>query len=102
MVSSEGISAGWVYPRVCGATRPGYNAPLPDEGLSPRVRGHPAQKVAEQNIPRSIPACAGPPTVPSAVIMVRRVYPRVCGATGDVGLFPDLLKGLSPRVRGHQ
>ena len=33
---------GWVYPRVCGATRGVHGAQPLTQGLSPRVRGNPA------------------------------------------------------------
>ena len=51
-----------VYPRVCGGTG-GYE--LSDDGnvgLSPRVRGNPAEPAERRGEVRSIPACAGEPS----------------------------------------
>ena len=52
-----------VYPRVCGGTRPAATNPSTRYGLSPRVRGNRALKIHGQGIYRSIPACAGEPSV---------------------------------------
>ena len=71
----------WVYPRVCGAThRIGVRCEHL-QGLSPRVRGHQARRVDRHAPLRSIPACAGPPSVTTSACRVSSVYPRVCGAT---------------------
>ena len=51
---------------------------------------------------RSIPACAGEPIFPRAVIALHRVYPRVCGGTGLWFLLRTFFSGLSPRVRGNR
>ena len=90
-----------VYPRVCGGTprRPAH--PLALAGLSPRVRGNPAPPGAPACACGSIPACAGEPRPPSRGSRPRRVYPRVCGGTENVVLFPARGTGLSPRVRGN-
>ena len=50
-----------VYPRVCGATRNYANPSVCNDGLSPRVRGNPSNKIAYMLKYRSIPACAGQP-----------------------------------------
>ena len=89
------------YPRVCGATRPHRRTERPAEGLSPRVRGHPIIIGALVAILGSIPACAGPPTRGRGLSRTRKVYPRVCGATGKGQCRPCRAAGLSPRVRGH-
>ena len=90
-----------VYPRVCGGTiAPGAVILMP-LGLSPRVRGNrriPAEQFA---CARSIPACAGEPGRPRGCQGRRRVYPRVCGGTGGVGVSKTAEEGLSPRVRGN-
>ena len=71
------------------------------KGLSPRVRGN-RRRVREAHwTARSIPACAGEPPESPAHLVLRKVYPRVCGGTllaiAGVGAF----HGLSPRVRGN-
>ena len=51
---------------------------------------------------RSIPACAGEPTISTAGIRRKAVYPRVCGGTltSAPTFWPAM--GLSPRVRGNR
>ena len=90
-----------VYPRVCGVT---YNAATGSArccGLSPRVRGHLSCPRPSQGRSGSIPACAGSPGKATGVGGSSRVYPRVCGVTGNSFEPDDDLPGLSPRVRGH-
>ena len=50
---------------------------------------------------RSIPACAGEPSVKPANCMVMTVYPRVCGGTSTAWTTRIAPAGLSPRVRGN-
>ena len=50
-----------VYPRVCGGTIPQSINAVIVLGLSPRVRGNPLRRIAQQHLRRSIPACAGEP-----------------------------------------
>ena len=50
---------------------------------------------------RSIPACAGAPSVEPSGIRKTTVYPRVCGGTVAGMGNAEELRGLSPRVRGH-
>ena len=72
------------------------------EGLSPRVRGNPdliAERLARQ---RSIPARAGEPHVTLFIPPESEVYPRACGGTFAVPLYPLSSSGLSPRVRGNR
>ena len=91
----------WVYPRVCGGTRFRFRPVWHLTGLSPRVRGNPTPRQPGIIIPRSIPACAGEPTVYPARGVQQTVYPRVCGGTP---VDPDgsvAKTGLSPRVRGN-
>ena len=59
---AEGVGAGVkVYPRVCGGTRMLAVCIARPEGLSPRVRGNPAERRHQRAVSRSIPACAGEP-----------------------------------------
>ena len=60
-----------VYPRVCGGTLLADRIAVVSPGLSPRVRGNPAESRLPQKLPGSIPACAGEPLclpLPSAVL----------------------------------
>ena len=70
-----------VYPRVCGGTAGTLHAGLHLLGLSPRVRGNPAEIEQGRHILRSIPACAGEPVIRPSRRGQKRVYPRVCGGT---------------------
>ena len=91
-----------VYPRVCGGT---VTAPGPTSGwagLSPRVRGNRSGSMPRSSTGRSIPACAGEPTVPLRPARTGGVYPRVCGGTDDGNPDPFDQEGLSPRVRGNR
>ena len=91
-----------VYPRVCGGTMCRIGSPPPSSGLSPRVRGNQMQVPVSPSALRSIPACAGEPTLPSTVLSQCTVYPRVCGGTSWLETKTRFLHGLSPRVRGNQ
>ena len=90
-----------VYPRVCGGTFELVLHPRLAEGLSPRVRGNPAQARSENRVPRSIPACAGEPPCPLRQHGLCAVYPRVCGGTPEPCKPITTNRGLSPRVRGN-
>ena len=91
-----------VYPRVCGGTKTGCELVSPTAGLSPRVRGNPREGVVRSRRIGSIPACAGEPCMPMLSIGTLRVYPRVCGGTGNSGGYKIVVPGLSPRVRGNR
>ena len=111
----------WVYPRVCGGTLPRNRGLTPLPGLSPRVRGNPAEGTSIFKGARSIPACAGEPCMRklshgryrvyprvcggtaarSSRRQARRVYPRVCGGTARPAWMTSGHTGLSPRVRGN-
>ena len=91
-----------VYPRVCGGTILEVVDVGTYAGLSPRVRGNPIRHMVHQLLLRSIPACAGEPSVPAELKAPLAVYPRVCGGTVAQRLYVLLLAGLSPRVRGNQ
>ena len=70
-----------VYPRVC--------------------RGNLVLLLPSSSPGRSIPACAGEPHNISALLLLLRVYPRVCGGTNASEPWRVATCGLSPRVRGE-
>ena len=86
---------------MCGGTSRSKSPARISTGLSPRVRGNPADLYAKWIRERSIPACAGEPQPARTIASGQKVYPRVCGGT-QAG-FSDryVIKGLSPRVRGN-
>ncbi len=90
-----------VYPRMCGGTRPERTGRSAHRGLSPHVRGNRKRQRGEAIPPRSIPACAGEPSVVASGNPGARVYPRMCGGTGPGGLGWQFAAGLSPHVRGN-
>ena len=77
-----------VYPRVCGGTGHCGLDGGDCGGLSPRVRGNPADSTHALNAQGSIPACAGEPRRGFPLSTAARVYPRVCGGTGHLGRYP--------------
>ncbi len=91
-----------VYPRGCGATARFATRLSAWEGLSPRVRGHPAVYDGGQGDKGSIPAGAGSPHQRPACRQTQRVYPRGCGVTARGTGGGSNREGLSPRVRGHR
>ena len=90
-----------VYPRVCGGTMPRTMSPLPEPGLSPRVRGNQTLRCRAWLRGGSIPACAGEPLRVDNKAVSLGVYPRVCGGTGAARWRGCVAWGLSPRVRGN-
>ena len=86
---------------MCGGTGQGGHGRGQHQGLSPRVRGNRVREIAQLIGGRSIPACAGEPSMTRHRPAAARVYPRVCGGT----MRPDARwrrpSGLSPRVRGN-
>ena len=90
-----------VYPRVCGGTNDIGGKIRGAVGLSPRVRGNPGSTNQEEEMPGSIPACAGEPVEGRCRRVWRWVYPRVCGGTAFAICARLLARGLSPRVRGN-
>ena len=86
---------------MCGGTAAAV-IPYPGRrGLSPRVRGNPADTGKKGCPGRSIPACAGEPRPARAFHGRQRVYPRVCGGTQLTVPAQRIYRGLSPRVRGN-
>ena len=100
-VTSRGHRSGpRVYPRGCGgAAFPLARADL-NRGLSPRVRGSPAQNVKRGRLRGSIPAGAGEPGSLIFTFASFRVYPRGCGGASATRSDGATSRGLSPRVRG--
>ena len=90
-----------VYPRECGGTGPPARTCFQAAGLSPRVRGNPPDVSGRAHGGGSIPASAGEPAARSSRPRPTAVYPRECGGTFTPGESPDLVEGLSPRVRGN-
>ena len=101
LVHSTSVLAWAVYPRVCGGTSWTLGGIASSLGLSPRVRGNRLRRSRVRVGRRSIPACAGEPSLRLSAFPARRVYPRVCGGTlrEDSGRARGW--GLSPRVRGN-
>ena len=91
-----------VYPRVCGGTVDRVDGSAWIAGLSPRVRGNPAELVDRGVDHGSIPACAGEPRPIRSTTTTIGVYPRVCGGTSIINGMPIHNLGLSPRVRGNR
>ena len=90
-----------VYPRVCGGTMKISTPEYSKLGLSPRVRGNHNYVLGDRIPNGSIPACAGEPDNPGVCCNLNRVYPRVCGGTGQPWRMLQPEPGLSPRVRGN-
>ena len=70
-----------VYPRGCGATRETLCSGSRARGLSPRMRGYPADGRDPPRHHGSIPADAGLPARGATLARRAGVYPRGCGAT---------------------
>ena len=95
------VALAGVYPRVCGGTAVQGDYEGANGGLSPRVRGNPRPARCPPTAPRSIPACAGEPSVILIIGFAITVYPRVCGGTLWRTPTRNTRRGLSPRVRGN-
>ena len=100
-VQTERALTHTVYPRVCGGTYSTTTRRRVFWGLSPRVRGNHFGKLVGIGRQRSIPACAGEPSLRTISRRSAAVYPRVCGGTSVPALAPVVPTGLSPRVRGN-
>ena len=87
---------------MCGGTEEQQAWQEYQEGLSPRVRGNQSLCARITAYCRSIPACAGEPTIHNTIWKVGKVYPRVCGGTTQQNQQQQINSGLSPRVRGNR
>ena len=70
-------------------------------GLSPRLRGNRFKPVSREAKSRSIPAPAGEPPTRRPARSRSPVYPRACGGTVCVAVYPADVRGLSPRHAGE-
>ena len=93
---------GKVYPRVRGGTRSRAERQPSVCGLSPRARGNPESIRPTNPKSRSIPACAGEPSLFRPVNASQTVYPRVRGGTATRIEYRGRVQGLSPRARGNR
>ena len=91
-----------VYPRECGGTTENASSAKYATGLSPRVRGNPRPRRRGAPQRGSIPASAGEPDGSGTMSSLAKVYPRECGGTQAGVARTELLRGLSPRVRGNR
>ena len=91
----------WVYPRACGATATRIFTTRSATGLSPRMRGNRGRLSSSGLSARSIPAHAGQPRSNPLDRQRRWVYPRACGATGELRKIQHRIDGPSPRMRGN-
>ena len=87
-------------PACAGGAGAGVGPELAACGLSPRVRGSRGGGRRSDRDQGSIPACAGEPLGPDPGAASIRVYPRVCGGAAVPMTLQNLVRGLSPRVRG--
>ncbi len=69
------------YPRVCGGTVEDGDKMRFHQGLSPRMRGHPAYEQIMRYLGGTIPAYAGAPDATRESEHCHGDYPRVCGGT---------------------
>ena len=72
------------------------------DGLSPRVQGNLLRCFRVHRPRRSIPACAGEPSLNSRAAIASEVYPRVCRGTTNWSSDLTAASGLSPRVQGNR
>ena len=91
-----------VHPRVCGGALLCITERLYNKGPSPRVRGSRRSSEGRDAGPRSIPACAGEPSLASSRPTASRVHPRVCGGAQMRVSVHGNRGGPSPRVRGSR
>ena len=85
---------------MCGERRLCTEAPLLEDGSSPRVRGTERRRRVFVVGYRFIPACAGNGSHARVIRPLQTVHPRVCGERGKSAVFVRLPTGSSPRVRG--
>ena len=90
-----------VYPRMYGETTVRERADAAAKGLSPHVRGNRRQTADRDSSGGSIPACTGKPCCQRRRGQRVGVYPRMYGETLRYRQVPELIRGLSPHVRGN-
>ena len=91
-----------VYPRMYGETGAGAVTGAVMPGLSPHVRGNPADAGTGAEQAGSIPACTGKPCSASRPPGTPGVYPRMYGETSNALIEGRTVEGLSPHVRGNR
>ena len=91
-----------VYPRACGETCVLILINAYAKGLSPRMRGNQGHRLRGDRRIGSIPAHAGKPAQDVRSVFGSRVYPRACGETLPGMIQVNIIKGLSPRMRGNR
>ena len=99
--SQVGRLASTVYPRMYGETDRGRDWRPCVQGLSPHVRGNPAEGDRPERRHGSIPACTGKPGDCAAIASGCGVYPRMYGETAEGAHRAVRAPGLSPHVRGN-
>ena len=90
------------YPRGYGEARAIRGGYYPIMGLSPRMRGSPAQAHRRGALRGIIPAYAGEPSSSGIRPAPRGDYPRVCGGADETTGEWEAATGLSPRMRGSR
>ena len=70
------------------------------EGLSPYVRGKHTHVQEKTSCMGSIPVCTGETINAVGQVSSIQVYPRMYGGNRPISTSYELLKGLSPYVRG--
>ena len=98
--TNAAVSLG-VYPRAYGGTIAVRLEPPRGQGLSPRIRGNPENRLEQFDADGSIPAHTGEPRAPRFAAPGRWVYPRAYGGTARAPLRCSRAMGLSPRIRGN-
>ena len=89
-----------LYPRICGANLVPLLCVDVDEPLPPHMRGKPPETSNASSAATSTPAYAGQTQVCWPSVRSPRLYPRICGANGDVGPTPGPSAPLPPHMRG--
>ena len=93
---------GWPYPRACGGAATAHHIRQAATGLSPRMRGSLVELTRPELREGPIPAHAGEPSARARCAHSRRAYPRACGGAPTSRMHAQLLRGLSPRMRGSR
>ena len=88
------------HPRVCGGASRSTSIAARLSGPSPRVRGSRDDRITQQRLEGTIPACAGEPSARKRSRRSCRDHPRVCGGAAFHNRASRPCQGPSPRVRG--